>query len=141
MPQSMIERNKEFYNAVNLPEYFDIPDRPTTLSPEVRSKFITYVVGELAEFGMAQDIIEQADAMVDVLYFILNIFLEMGLDPEELHKIVHETNMSKKWDDGHYHLDIGAVPPKLLKPPGWTPPTTAIKIYINQLMNAVIEVK
>ena len=130
--QSMIERNKEFYKAVNLPEYFDIPDKPITLNPKTRSKFITYVIGELVEFGQAKDITGQADAMIDVLYFVLNIFLEMGLDPDELHKIVHKTNMAKRWDDGHYHLDIGAVPPKLLKPPGWVTPIPALRVYINE---------
>lgn len=40
-------------------------------------------------------VVAQADALVDALYFINGSFVELGVNPEPLHSIVHESNMSK----------------------------------------------
>ena len=39
---------------------------------------------EVAEFLVAQDIYEQADAMIDLIYFALGTLVEMGLEADEL---------------------------------------------------------
>ena len=39
---------------------------------------------EVAEFLVAEDIYEQADAMIDLMYFALGTMVEMGLEPDEL---------------------------------------------------------
>ena len=55
---------------------------------------------EVAEFLVAEDIYEQADAMIDLMYFALGTMVEMGLEPDELFEIVQQANMAKLWPDG-----------------------------------------
>ena len=43
---------------------------------------------EVAEFLIAEDIYEQADAMIDLMYFALGTMVEMGLEVDELFDIV-----------------------------------------------------
>ena len=54
---------------------------------------------EVAEFLVAQDIYEQADAMIDLIYFALGTLVEMGLEADELFDIVQKANMAKLWPD------------------------------------------
>ena len=66
---------------------------------------------EVAEFLVAQDIYEQADAMIDLIYFALGTLVEMGLEADELFDIVQKANMAKLWPDGkpHYNPKDGKV--------------------------------
>ena len=66
---------------------------------------------EVAEFLVAQDIYEQADAMIDLIYFALGTLVEMGLEADELFDIVQKANMAKLWSDGkpHYNPKDGKV--------------------------------
>ena len=75
---------------------------------------------EVAEFLVAQDIYEQADAMIDLIYFALGTLVEMGLEADELFDIVQKANMAKLWPDGkpHYNPKDG----KVIKPDGWEDP-------------------
>jgi predicted HAD superfamily Cof-like phosphohydrolase len=90
---------------------------------------------EVAEFLVAEDIYEQADAMIDLMYFALGTMVEMGLEADELFSIVQQANMAKLWPDGkpHYNPKDG----KVIKPEGWEDPAPKIKAYID----AVIESK
>ena len=60
---------------------------------------------EVAEFLVAEDIYEQADAMIDLIYFALGTLVEMGLEADELFDIVQQANMSKLWPDGKPHYN------------------------------------
>ena len=66
---------------------------------------------EVAEFLVAQDIYEQADAMID---------------------LVQKANMAKLWPDGkpHYNPKDG----KVIKPDGWEDPAPKIKAYIDAVI-------
>lgn len=44
-------------------------------------------------------IVGQADALTDALYFILGSFVELGMSPYNLFKIVQDSNMSKLFTD------------------------------------------
>jgi predicted HAD superfamily Cof-like phosphohydrolase len=90
---------------------------------------------EVAEFLIADNIYEQADAMIDLMYFALGTMVEMGLEADELFSIVQQANMAKLWPDGkpHYNPKDG----KVIKPEGWEDPAPKIKAYID----AVIEAK
>ena len=74
---------------------------------------------EVAEFLVAEDIYEQADAMIDLIYFALGTLVEMGLEADELFDIVQQANMSKLWPDGkpHYNPKDGKVI-KIVRFPG-----------------------
>ena len=74
---------------------------------------------ELNEFYEAKDMYEQADAMIDLIYFVIGTLVEMGMPPDELFAIVHEANMAKLWEDGTPHYNIEG---KTIKPPNWIDP-------------------
>lgn len=46
-------------------------------------------------FITAPDVYSQADAMIDLLYYLLGTCVEMGVKPDPLFQIVHESNMKK----------------------------------------------
>ena len=89
---------------------------------------------EVAEFLIADDIYEQADAMIDLMYFALGTMVEMGLEADELFAIVQQANMAKLWPDGkpHYNPKDG----KVIKPEGWEDPAPKIKAYIDSVIEA-----
>ncbi len=89
---------------------------------------------EVAEFLIAEDIYEQADAMIDLIYFALGTMVEMGLEADELFDIVQSANMAKLFPDGkpHYNPKDG----KVIKPEGWEDPAPKIKACIDAMIAA-----
>lgn len=87
---------------------------------------------EVAEFLIADDIYEQADAMIDLIYFALGTLVEMGLEADELFEIVQQANMAKLWPDGkpHYNPKDG----KVIKPEGWEDPAPKIRACIDRVI-------
>ncbi|MDR1567201.1 MAG: Cof-type HAD-IIB family hydrolase [Streptococcaceae bacterium] len=62
-------------------------------------------------------LVQEVDAMVDLLYFTYGSFVLMGVDPHRIFEIVHEANMGKLWPDDTAHYD--EVTGKILKPANW----------------------
>ncbi len=61
-------------------------------------------------------ITEQADALVDINYYVYNAAAKHGMNIDAVFNIVHEANMAKRFPDGKFHKDhLG----KIIKPPGW----------------------
>jgi len=109
------EKVREFHRA------FDhrCPDGPTLLTEERVQKRYNWMLEELDELRKADSIHDQADAVIDLMYFALGTLVEMGVKPEPLFKIVHEANMNKLWPDGKVHY---APDGKVIKHPSWRPP-------------------
>ena len=116
---------REFHEAFNHP----VKDRPTFLDPERAHARAEWMKEEIAEFLQAQDVVGQADAMIDLMYFCLGTMVEMGVNPEPLFEIVQNANMAKLWPDGkpRYREDG-----KILKPEGWEPPEPKLKEEIER---------
>lgn len=77
---------------------------------------------ELNEFDAAclnQDMAEQADALVDLVYVALGTANMLGLPWEELWADVHRANMSKQRGIGKRGHKVDVI-----KPPGWVGPKT-----------------
>lgn len=94
---------------------------------------IAWMYEEIEEFEKAMDahdLPEQADAMIDLIYFALGTLVEMGIKPGRLFDIVHEANMSKLWPDGTPHLREGDG--KTLKPPTWVDPAPRTRAEIER---------
>jgi predicted HAD superfamily Cof-like phosphohydrolase len=109
---------KEFHKAFNHP----YQETPTLLGIERAEKRYSWMLEEINEFMEAtknNDIVEQADAMIDVIYFALGTLVEMGVEPENLFNIVQHANMSKLWEDGKPHYKEDG---KVKKPEGWKDP-------------------
>ena len=62
---------------------------------------------------------EQADAMVDAWYYMLNASCKNGIDLSKVFDEVHKANMNKR--DPITNEFIRRADGKVLKPPGWKP--------------------
>lgn len=120
---------KEFHKAFNHP-YSDVP---VSMKLERAKKRYAWILEEINEFLVASkngDIVEQADAMIDVIYFALGTLVEMGIEPDELFNIVQTANMSKLFPDGKPHYnEMG----KVIKPDGWEDPHKKLELTIKNM--------
>ncbi|MBB5888774.1 Cof-type HAD-IIB family hydrolase [Lactovum miscens] len=60
---------------------------------------------------------QQTDSLIDLLYFVYGSLILSGVDPYEIFRIVHKSNMAKIFPDGKPHFDPNSG--KLLKPDNW----------------------
>lgn len=115
----------EFHVKFNHP----LSDKPTMLNHDRVPKRYKWMLEEIDEFKDAKDIYEQADAMIDLIYFALGTLVEMGLKPESLFEIVHNANMQKLWTDGKPRLNSDG---KIIKPSTWQDPYPLLKSEIDK---------
>lgn len=128
--------NKEYEEVKKFQKAFGHPysDKPTLLTYDRALKRYRWLLEEINEFLEAsknQDIVEQADAMIDTMYFALGTLVEMGVKPDKLFYIVQEANMSKLFSDGKPHYnEMG----KVIKPDGWQDPHKKLELAIKEMM-------
>lgn len=94
---------------------------PTTpqLMDDTAVAFITEMVNdELEELHEAADVAEQADALVDAIYYLCDTAVRHGMNLDRVFEIVHGANMQKVVDGRVIRRDDG----KILKPEGWQDP-------------------
>lgn len=127
--------NKEYMCVQEFQRVFNHPvaDKPTSLTTsrgKVRYTFLLEEINEFLEAVNNQDLVEQADAMIDTIYVALGTLVEMGVEPDDLFQIVHQANMSKLFPDGlpHYN-EIG----KVIKPEGWRDPHPQLEQAIKRM--------
>lgn len=118
---------KEFQKKFNHP----VSCTPVVMSNERAKKRYDWMLEEIDEFIEAKDIVEQADAMIDLIYFALGTLVEMGIKPDSLFEIVHMANMSKLWEDGKPHYNKG----KIIKPLTWEDPYDKLAEEIKKQMD------
>lgn len=130
--------NKEFMAVKEFHEAFGHPvsETPVSMSKERAKARYEWLLEEINEFLEAvdnEDIVEQADAMIDTIYFALGTLVEMGVKPEKLFDIVQNANMSKLWEDGKPHYnELG----KVIKPKGWVDPHPLLEEEIKSQMGS-----
>jgi len=120
------EMVKEFHEKFGHPT----SDVVKMIDADRAQKRYSWMLEEINEFIEAEDIVEQADAMIDVIYFALGTMVEMGIKPEKLFSIVQNANMSKLWEDGKPHYNADG---KTIKPAGWQDPHGLLKEAIEQI--------
>ena len=87
-------------------------------------------INEFLEASEKQDIVKQADAMIDTIYFALGTLVEIAIEPDELFYIVQNANMSKLWPDGKPHYnEMG----KVIKPKGWEDHHKKLELTIQNM--------
>ncbi|MDR1539097.1 MAG: hypothetical protein LBU32_14095 [Clostridiales bacterium] len=106
---------REFHRKFGHPA----PAEPIMIARERAEKRHSWMLEEINEFLDARTIADQADAMIDLIYFALGTLVEMGVKPEELFDIVHNANMQKLWEDGKPRWNKDG---KTIKPAGWKDP-------------------
>ena len=99
--------NKEWNDVKEFQLKFGHPvaNKPTPMDAERALKRYHWMLEEINEFLEADEIVEQADAMIDVMYFALGTLVEMGIEPDNLFQIVQDANMAKLWPDGKPHYN------------------------------------
>lgn len=107
-----------------------ISNNPIMISKERAKKRYAWMLEEIDEFIEAEDIVEQADAMIDLIYFALGTLVEMGIKPDELFNVVHNANMSKLWEDGKPHYGTDG---KTIKPSTWEDPHLKLEKIIKDM--------
>jgi predicted HAD superfamily Cof-like phosphohydrolase len=117
------EKVNEFHKVFGHPA----PLRPRFLDKDRAGKRYAWMLEELDEFMESETLTDQADAMIDLIYFALGTMVEMGVKPEGLFSIVHKANMDKLWDDGKPHCKEDG---KIIKPDAWKDPGELLKAEI-----------
>lgn len=116
---------REFQKKADQP----IANQPCKMSEEQVIKRIKWIKKELEELKNAQNEYEQADALIDALYYLLGGFVDMGINPDELFKIVHRSNMKKVANPTRIKKDSDN---RILKPHGFLHPDEKIQQEINK---------
>jgi predicted HAD superfamily Cof-like phosphohydrolase len=121
------EQVKEFHRAFDC----QVSETPVMLAHERAEMRSGFMLEEIEEFLESENVYEQADAMIDLIYFALGTLVEMGVKPGGIFDIVHEANMSKIWSDGKVHRRESDG--KVIKPPEWEDPEPKIKTEIDSM--------
>jgi predicted HAD superfamily Cof-like phosphohydrolase len=134
--------NKEFEMVADFHKAFGHPlkETPTSMDMDRAKKRYGWMLEEIDEFLEAvsnEDVVEQADAMIDVMYFALGTLVEMGVKPERLFEIVQEANMSKLWEDGKPRYRDSDN--KVMKPTGWKDPHPRLKAEVKRQIEGNLE--
>jgi predicted HAD superfamily Cof-like phosphohydrolase len=106
-----------------------VKTKPTLLDSERVKNRSNWMKEEINEFENAKTIVDQADAMIDCMYFVLGTLVEMGVDPEPLFDIVQAANMAKLGPDGK---PIYKPDGKVAKPKNWQPPEPLLEREIER---------
>lgn len=119
---------RAFRNKLNLP----VSDVPALLPADQLSFYARFIMEELSELMKAHEkseLVNAADAVVDLLYVTMGLSHHMGLPLPELFQVVHRANMLK--EPGMTKRGIGQ---DAIKPDNWTPPEQDIEaiLYRNR---------
>lgn len=121
------EKVREFHLAFNHPA----SDSPMLMNAGRAEKRYKWMLEEIDEFLESNTLEDQADAMIDLIYFALGTLVELGIKPERMFDIVHQANMSKLWEDGKPNFNEDG---KVIKPATWEDPEPKLKKEIlNQI--------
>lgn len=123
---TMYEMVKQFHKAFNHP----VADTPTFMQLDRAEKRYKWMLEEIDEFLEAKTVVDQADAMIDTIYFALGTLVELGVEPYNLFKIVNDANMSKL-HDGKVVLNEDG---KIVKPKNWSSPEPLLQKEIERQM-------
>ena len=121
---SYVKLVREFTLACNS----TVPETPIKMSHTQISFIRKMVNDELDELDKAESIIEQADALVDAIYYICDTAVKHGMNLDPLLEIVHSANMSKVVNGRVLKRDDG----KVVKPEGWRDPKPALQSEIQR---------
>ncbi len=109
-----------------------LPDRPVVMSAEAIEFVHKMVNDELEELRAATTTLEQADALIDAIYYICDCAVKHGLNLDLLFEIVHSANMAKIVNGRVIKRPDG----KVIKPEGWQDPHAALAVEIERQSRA-----
>lgn len=133
MFDKQLEQVHEFMSTFGQEIKTDITNLPSNKIMKLRHELLKEEVRELAEGIENGDIVEIADALIDIQYVLDGAFLAFGLKDikEKLFDEVHRSNLSKLDEDGNVlYREDG----KVRKSDLYTPPD--LKSIIEEFKNA-----
>lgn len=116
--QDEFEDVKAFHRKFDLIHFEDT--KPRHLTKRKLMERIECMREELLEFNQAaqkQDLVAQADALVDLVYFAIGTAVQLNLPWDELWADVQRANISKERGVGKRGHAVDVI-----KPPGWQGP-------------------
>ncbi|MBA9027549.1 HAD family hydrolase [Peribacillus huizhouensis] len=128
---------KQYEQVAEFHEKFGHPvaKSPTVMGEVRKGERYGYMLEELDEFSEATTVVDQADAMIDLIYFAIGTLVEIGVNPEPLFDIVQNANMSKVWPDGTVKYDPETN--KIMKPPTFVRPEPLLQAEIDRQLKEV----
>ncbi len=127
MSRGYCEQVEEFTSLQGL----ILPVIPTKMDQKAIDFIADMVESEMDELDEALTIVDQADALVDAMYYICDAAVKMGLDLDPIFALVHDANMRKVVDGKLVKDERG----KVQKPEGWYGPEEEIKLEIQRQIN------
>jgi predicted HAD superfamily Cof-like phosphohydrolase len=94
------------------------PELPDAAERTLRMKLITEEFNELCDAEEANDLVEIADALADIIYIACGTAVSYGIPLDDVFEEVHASNMAKLVDGKVIRRPDG----KVQKPEGWQPP-------------------
>ena len=133
-PEVMTRQEVEFISKMILDEVMELmatvadpKDAKETLKSFIdTSKDIPLTKYSDTEAGRISKIADQADALVDIEYYMLNCACKKGVNMSSLFGVVHAANMAKR--DPTTGKFIKREDGKIIKPAGWQPPNIDAEI-------------
>lgn len=105
------------------------PRKPNLGTQQARIDGLKCLSEEFVEYVdalMAQDLVDAADALIDLIYFALGELYKMGLDANVIWRFVHTANMQKHRGFTKRGNEVDAA-----KPDDWADPKEQIREYIK----------
>ncbi len=106
----------------NLPEY------PIQISPTQISFIKQMIDDEMRELSEAGTVPEQADALIDAIYYLCDCAVKHGINLDPLFSIVHAANMEKVINGKVIRREDG----KIMKPEDWQDPKPLLEGEISR---------
>ena len=121
---SYTSKVREFTSAC----HDELPNHPVALDPEAIAFIRRMVNDEMDELEAAPTVTDQADALVDAIYYLCDCAVRHGMNLDHLFDIVHAANMGKVVDGKVIRRDDG----KIMKPADWRPPEPEIEAEMHR---------
>jgi len=96
----------------------DKPEFPDDEERKLRVKLLKEEVWEYMDGESANNLVEVADALADIIYIACGTAVSYGIPLDDVFTEVHRSNMAKLVDGKVIRREDG----KIQKPEGWTPP-------------------
>lgn len=109
--------------------YHPVATEPKRLEKAEFDRRIGWMREEINELEASGNIIDDVDALADLIYFALGFFVEMGVDGSKIFEIVHKANMDKLREGEVKYRSDG----KVHKPDDWVSPEEKIREYFRSL--------
>ncbi|HWD24999.1 MAG TPA: hypothetical protein VG368_06015 [Acidimicrobiales bacterium] len=119
IPSAPVRALRESHAAWNLPVHHSPTLDVSDDVKEIRCALIEEEASEFREALAADDIVEVADAIADLLYVVYGAAVTFGIPIDEVFDEVHRSNMTKLGPDGS---PIYREDGKVLKGPAFEPP-------------------